>query len=85
LDRFFDDLPEKAAERIEAVSMDLGPAYAKTVRARAPQAVLCFDPFHVNYPGFDAHLRCWEGWRHVWQVRRGHQGKSGEVGSGSRR
>jgi len=47
LDRFFDELPEGGAEQIEAVSMDLGPAYAKTVRARAPRAVLCFDGFHV--------------------------------------
>lgn len=47
LGRFFDDLPAGGAERIEAVSMDLGPAYAKAVTARAPQAVLCFDPFHV--------------------------------------
>jgi len=31
LGRFFDELPQTAAERIEAVSMDLGPAYAKTV------------------------------------------------------
>jgi len=54
LDRFFDDLPEGGAELIEAVSMDLGPAYAKTVRARAPQAVLCFDPFHVIKLATDA-------------------------------
>jgi transposase len=54
LDRFFDDLPEGGAELIEAVSMDLGPAYAKTVRARAPQAVLCFDPFHVVKLATDA-------------------------------
>lgn len=47
LDRFFDDLPAGGAEQIEAVSMDLGPAYAKSVRAPAPQAVLCFDGFHV--------------------------------------
>ncbi len=47
LDRFFDDLPVGGAQGIEAVSMDLGPAYAKAVRARAPQAVICFDPFHV--------------------------------------
>jgi transposase len=47
LGRFFDELPDGGAEQIQAVSMDLGPAYAKTVRARAPQAVLCFDPFHV--------------------------------------
>jgi len=29
--------------------MDMGPAFAKSVRAdgHAPQAVICFDPFHV--------------------------------------
>ena len=54
LDRFFDELPDGGAEQIEAVSMDLGPAYAKTVRARASQAVLCFDPFHVIKLATDA-------------------------------
>lgn len=43
---FFDELPE-GTESIEAVSMDMGPAYAKAVRERAPSAVICFDPFHV--------------------------------------
>jgi len=47
LGRFFDDLPVGGVEQIEAVSMDLGPAYAKAVRERAPDAVICFDPFHV--------------------------------------
>lgn len=47
LGTFFDELPPGAAERIEAVSMDLGPAYAKAVREHAPGAVICFDPFHV--------------------------------------
>jgi len=49
LDAFFDDLgPERSGE-IEAVSMDMGPAYAKSVRAEghAPQAVICYDPFHA--------------------------------------
>jgi transposase len=27
--------------------MDLGPAYVKSVREHAPQATICFDPFHV--------------------------------------
>ena len=47
LGKFFDQLPTGAAERIEAVSMDLGPAFAKSVRRCAPGAVICFDPFHV--------------------------------------
>ena len=29
----------------------------------------------MNHPGFDAHLPCWEGWRHAEQVRRGDQGE----------
>lgn len=44
---FTDTLPAGAAERIEAVSMDLGPAYANAVHEHAPQATICFDPFHV--------------------------------------
>jgi len=48
LDAFFTDtLPAGVAQRIEAVSMDLGPAYVKSVREHAPQATICFDPFHV--------------------------------------
>jgi transposase len=64
---FFDELPDGAAERIEAVSMDMGPAYAKAVRTHAPEAVICFDPFHVVQLATDAleALR-----RQVWQAAR---------------
>jgi len=45
LDRFFTEaLPAGGPQKIEAVSMDLGPAFAKSVRTHAPQAVICFDP-----------------------------------------
>ena len=47
LDRFFDALPAGGLDQIEAVSMDLGPAYSKAVRDRAPAAVICYDRFHV--------------------------------------
>ena len=49
LDAFFDQLGTDRAGRIEAVSMDMGPAFAKSVRApgHAPQAVICIDPFHA--------------------------------------
>ncbi|MGH3447673.1 MAG: ISL3 family transposase, partial [Nocardioidaceae bacterium] len=49
LDGFFDDLGPERAEGIEAVSMDMGPAYEKSARARghATKAVICYDPFHV--------------------------------------
>jgi transposase len=70
--RFFDDLPAGGAEQLAAVSMDLGPAYAKAVRARAPQAVLCFDPFHVVKLATDAldAVR-----RQVWQSARRYPDK----------
>lgn len=49
LDRFFDELGPERSARIEAVSMDLGPAYLKSVTAEdhAPQAIVCADPFHL--------------------------------------
>ncbi|MGH3835940.1 MAG: ISL3 family transposase, partial [Pseudonocardiaceae bacterium] len=67
LNAFFGDLPEGAAEALEAVSMDLGPAYAKSVRTHAPRATICFDPFHVVKLATDAldTVR-----RQVWQSAR---------------
>lgn len=49
LDQFFDELGSRRASAIEAVSMDLGPAYLKSVTAEghAPQALVCADPFHL--------------------------------------
>jgi len=49
LDCFFDELGPERSEAIEAVSMDLGPAYDKSVRkpGHATNAVICYDPFHV--------------------------------------
>lgn len=49
LDGFFDELGAERSARIEAVSMDLGPAYLKSVTAEghAPRAVVCADPFHL--------------------------------------
>ncbi|MFF0284581.1 ISL3 family transposase, partial [Rhodococcus aetherivorans] len=68
LESFFTDaLPDGAAAAIEAVSMDLGPAYVKAVRAHAPQATICFDPFHVVKLATDAldDVR-----RRAWQLAR---------------
>jgi transposase len=47
--------------------MDLGPAYVKAVREHAPQATICFDPFHVVKLATDAldDVR-----RQVWQHAR---------------
>ena len=49
LDQFFDDLGPSRSARLSAVSLDLGPAFIKSVTApgHAPQAVVCADPFHL--------------------------------------
>ncbi len=49
LDGFFDELGAERSAQIQAVSMDLGPAYLKSVTAEghAPQAIVCADPFHL--------------------------------------
>lgn len=49
LDGFFDELGTQRSAAIEAISLDLGPAFIKSVKAdgHAPNAVICADPFHV--------------------------------------
>lgn len=47
LDGFFEDIGPTNTASIEAVSMDMGPAFIKSVKANAPKAVVCIDPFHV--------------------------------------
>ena len=45
--QFFDALGPERARRLSLVSMDMSGAYIQEVRARAPQAIIAFDPFHV--------------------------------------
>jgi transposase len=47
LDQFFGALGPERTALIEAVSMDLGPAYLKSVTDHAPTAIVCADPFHL--------------------------------------
>lgn len=70
LDGFFDELGKERSAQVTAVSMDMGPAFAKSVRAEghAPQAVICFDPFHVIKVATDA---LEEVRRSIWQQLRG--------------
>ncbi|MCA1679841.1 MAG: transposase [Actinobacteria bacterium] len=35
------------AAKLEAISLDMGPGYARSARRHAPQAVICIDPYHV--------------------------------------
>lgn len=48
---FLKKIPSHVAKGIEAVAMDMGPAYQKSVREYLPHADLVFDRFHVmkNY------------------------------------
>jgi transposase len=48
---FLKQLPLETAEKIEAVAMDMGPSYQKSVRDCLPNADIVFDRFHImqNY------------------------------------
>jgi transposase len=47
VDKFFDALGEQRAKQLTHVSADGAEWIHTPVRTRAPQAVLCLDPFHV--------------------------------------
>jgi hypothetical protein len=54
LDGFFEELGPGRAAQITAVSMDMEPAFGKSVRGHAPQASICIDPFNVVALGTQA-------------------------------
>ncbi len=64
LDAFFAELGPDRAGRLRAISLDMGKAYPKSVAkdGHAPQATVCWDPFHVVAMGTKA----------MDVVRRGH-------------
>ncbi|HVP65788.1 MAG TPA: ISL3 family transposase [Anaeromyxobacteraceae bacterium] len=45
--KFFDELGAARAENLGAISMDMCASYILEAKARAPQAEIAFDPFHV--------------------------------------
>jgi transposase len=47
LNAFFDELGEERCARLEAVSADMHGAWAEVIHARARNALVCTDPFHV--------------------------------------
>ena len=49
LDAFFAELGPARSARLTAVSMDMSASYARSIAkgGHAPQAVICYDPFHV--------------------------------------
>ena len=44
---FFELLGPEGRTRLQAVAMDMNPAYEEEVRAQCPQAVIVYDLFHV--------------------------------------
>ena len=47
LTNFYTRQPDSTLAAIEAVSMDVGKAYAGATRTHLPHATICFDPFHI--------------------------------------
>jgi transposase len=47
LDTFFKELGTERSTGLVAVSMDMSAAYSNSVGRNAPNAIICFDPFHV--------------------------------------
>jgi transposase len=48
-DEFFGELGAERSAKLRAISMDMGPRYAKSARKKkhAPQATICIDDYHV--------------------------------------
>ena len=46
LDKFFKEIGPENTQSIEAVSMDMGAAFNKSVKKNAPAVAICIDPFH---------------------------------------
>lgn len=44
---FYEALGPERCAQLEAVSMDMATAWQSPTRENAPQAAMCFDPFHV--------------------------------------
>jgi transposase len=47
MEKFYAQLGPARCLRLEAVTMDAAAAYIGATRAKAPNAIICFDPFHV--------------------------------------
>jgi transposase len=47
VEAFFDELGRRRSLSIQAVCLDMWAPYRQVVEARAPQATICFDRFHV--------------------------------------
>jgi transposase len=78
LDAFYDELGPDRAERLVAVSMDLGAGYRYSTTNNAPQAAQPADPFHIvqlaNKAVDEVRRRIWN------QIRRAKRAEKGPLG-----
>ena len=75
LQGFFDQLTDKQRSSIKAVSIDMSAGYEKAITQAAPDAQVCFDPFHVVQLGGKA----------ADQVRRDEYNRHGRSSTGEGR
>lgn len=54
LKTFYEELGEERKARLQAVSLDMGSAYATATSEEVPHAIQCVDPFHVVGAANDA-------------------------------
>ena len=47
LKAFFDELGSERVAKLQAISLDMGPAFEKAVNEKAPHLRQCVDPFHL--------------------------------------
>jgi transposase len=47
LAKFYEQQPDSTLATIEAVSMDVSKAFRAATRTHLPDAIICFDPFHI--------------------------------------
>lgn len=82
LGRFFDQLGPARCQQLSHISVDGLPWLTQVITARAPNALLCLDPFHVVRWAMDA---LDEVRRDVWRQIRTHRGRGRPaVGAGAR-
>jgi transposase len=54
LERFFEALGPEGVAGLEAITLDMAGGYLKAIQARAPEALIVFDRFHVQRLAGDA-------------------------------
>lgn len=69
-DQSFAELGEERRQQLAAISLDMGPGYAKSGRTHAERAAIAIDPFRVAKAGSDAFD----------DVRRGYWNELGAIG-----